>query len=105
MFYVYILYSPGSDLYYVGSTDNIQRRLEEHNFLSDKSFTSKYRPWELKGSFEVGSSRSLALTIEKHIKKQKSRKYIEEIISRNSISSLIGRFSSVSQSGPDVHRD
>ena len=104
MFFVYILYSPGSDIYYVGSTDNVIRRLEEHNFLSDHNFTSKHRPWDLKCFFEIGRSRSLALKIEKHIKRQKSRKYIEELIIRNNISSLIGRFSSVGNCGPDIHR-
>ncbi|GET20342.1 GIY-YIG nuclease family protein [Prolixibacter denitrificans] len=95
MFYIYILYSPSSDIYYVGSTDNVERRLEEHNYLSENSFTSKHRPWRLKVAFEVGHSRTAALKIEKHIKRQKNRKYIEDIIERNSIDRLIARFSSV----------
>jgi putative endonuclease len=94
MFYVYILYSEKSDIYYVGSTDEVSRRLVEHNQLSKDSFTSKHRPWKLRASFPVGDSRGLALTIERHIKKQKSRRYIEDLIKRDSISGLIKRFSS-----------
>ena len=92
MYYVYILYSKLADKYYVGSTNNVERRLREHNELAINRFTTKYRPWELKLYFEVGESRSVALQIEKHIKKQKSRKYIEDIISRGSIELLIKRF-------------
>jgi putative endonuclease len=89
MFFVYILYSEKSDIYYIGSTDNVERRLNEHNQISENSFTSRHRPWELKASFLVGDSRSTAILIEKHIKKQKSRSYIDEIIRRGSIGGLI----------------
>jgi len=51
MFYVYILHSPSSNIYYVGSTDDVERRLIEHNHLSENAFTSKHRPWELKVAF------------------------------------------------------
>ncbi|MCB8994752.1 MAG: GIY-YIG nuclease family protein [Bacteroidales bacterium] len=34
MFYIYILYSAKYDKYYVGHTDNVPRRLEEHNLLA-----------------------------------------------------------------------
>ena len=94
MFYIYILHSGSSDKYYIGSTNDISRRLKEHNELSENSYTSKHRPWGLIACFEVGSSRSLALKIEKHIKNQKSRSYIENTISRNSIDKLIERLSS-----------
>ncbi len=92
MFYIYILYSEKFEMYYVGQSDDVDRRLLEHNELSDHSYTSKYRPWELAASFEVGESRSLARKIESHIKKQKSKVYIQEIIERCSISGLIKRF-------------
>jgi len=95
MFYVYILYSEKSEIYYIGSTDDLERRFLEHNELSENSFTSMHRPWRLVASFPVGTSRGLALKIEKHIKKQKSRSYIEELIKRGSISGLIKRFNSI----------
>ena len=48
MFYIYILYSPSSDKYYVGYTNNYQRRLIEHNTSEKTTYTSKHRPWSLK---------------------------------------------------------
>ncbi len=79
MYHVYILYSPSHDKYYVGQTQDLEQRLLEHNELSTKSYTSKYRPWELKLALPV-ESRSQAMLIEKYIKKQRSKRYIKELI-------------------------
>ena len=79
MFHVYILYSPSADKYYVGQTENLELRLQFHNELSATSYTSKYRPWELKKSIVV-ETRSIAMPLERLIKKKKSRKYIEYIL-------------------------
>ncbi|MFB6343546.1 GIY-YIG nuclease family protein [Saccharicrinis sp. FJH62] len=92
MYCVYILYSKSADKYYVGSTSNIEQRLYQHNNSTVNKFTSKYRPWELMSFFEVGDSKRVALQIEKHIKKQKSRKYVEDIVTRGSIDALIKKF-------------
>ncbi|MFB6343545.1 GIY-YIG nuclease family protein [Saccharicrinis sp. FJH62] len=51
MYYVYILYSKSADKYYVGSTGNIEQRLYQHNNSAVNKFTSKYRPWELMGTY------------------------------------------------------
>jgi putative endonuclease len=46
MYYVYVLYSASYGLYYKGFTQDVERRLIEHN--SDKSrYTSGKGPWEL----------------------------------------------------------
>ncbi len=95
MFYVYILYSAGADKYYIGHTDDVNRRLLEHNEISEKSYTSRFRPWELKVFFPVGEERGFAMKIEKHLKKQKNKLYLEEIINRGNIDNIIKRFSSV----------
>jgi len=63
--------------------------------LSDHSFTSKYRPWTLAASFETGPDRGVARKIENHIKKQKNKQYIEDLIGRGSIDVLLNRFKSV----------
>jgi len=73
MFYVYILYSVGSDKYYVGHTENVRGRLFQHNHDDKDTYSSKHRPWLLKAAFEAGTSRAEAMRIEKWIKKQKSR--------------------------------
>lgn len=62
MHVVYILHSPTYDKYYVGQTPEVETRLLFHNELSENSYTSRYRPWELKRVIEVGS-RSLAVQI------------------------------------------
>ncbi|MFC0876996.1 GIY-YIG nuclease family protein [Saccharicrinis sp. FJH2] len=92
MYYVYILYSKSADKYYVGSTGNIEQRLYQHNNSTANKFTSKYRPWELISFFEVGDSRRVVLQIENHIKNQKKRKYVEDIVTRGSIDALIKKF-------------
>jgi putative endonuclease len=79
-FFIYILYSPSSDIYYVGHTENVLRRMDQHNNPLRSKFTSKHLPWVLKVSFVVSQSRSGAMIAEKYIKKKKSRKYLEELI-------------------------
>ena len=80
-FYIYILYSPGSDIYYVGYTSDFTVRFNQHNYSQELTFTSKHRPWILKAVFSCGIVEAEAMKIEKFIKKQKSRKLIEKLIS------------------------
>ena len=79
-FFIYILYSEKSQIYYVGYTSDIKKRIIQHNDLSENSFTSKHRPWILKALFEVNGTEADAMQIENFIKKQKSSKFIERII-------------------------
>ena len=92
MYYLYILYSEKYDRYYVGQTNDPERRLEEHNSALKNSYTAKYRPWKMVGKFEIGPSLGVARKVENHIKRQNSRTYIEEILTRGSISKLISRY-------------
>ena len=46
MYYVYILKSKIRKLLYIGFTNNLNKRLEEHN-QGNFFTTKKYRPWEL----------------------------------------------------------
>ena len=79
MFSVYILFSEEHDKYYVGQTDDLERRLLQHNELSENSFTSRYRPWELGHTIDV-PDRTIAIKMERFIKKQKSKKYLREVV-------------------------
>ncbi|KAF0152080.1 MAG: putative endonuclease containing a URI domain [Ignavibacteria bacterium] len=79
MFYTYILFSKTTNKYYCSSTDNIERRISQHNSGYSKS-TKGGLQWELK-YFEEYSDRSEAVRRENEIKKKKSRKYIEGLIS------------------------
>ena len=80
MYSLYILYSVPSDKYYVGYTDDTERRLHEHNTSERNTYTSKHRPWILKKQIALGNERDFAMKIEKAIKKTKSRIVIEKII-------------------------
>ena len=91
MYYVYILYSPGSDRYYVGYTDNPELRLIRHNTCYYGSYTHKHKPWEMKGVFEVGGSKSEAIKIERYIKRQKSRQFMEGLIKTGDLSGIRSR--------------
>lgn len=76
---VYIIYSEKCDRYYVGHSDDVERRVEEHNSGRGGKYTIRCKPWELV-FIERYESRSLAVKRELEIKKKKSRKYIENLI-------------------------
>ncbi|GAB2834502.1 GIY-YIG nuclease family protein [Ferruginibacter profundus] len=78
-FSVYIIYSAKLDKYYVGYTENILNRLHQHN-NGESSFTSKANDWILKYTQDF-DSREKAHSRELEIKRKKSRKYIEWLIS------------------------
>ncbi|MBN7810853.1 GIY-YIG nuclease family protein [Algoriphagus sp. H41] len=84
-FFVYIIYSKSTDRYYIGQTEDLGERLSMHNsHFFTHSFTKIASDWELKYALTC-RSRSQALRIESHIKKNKSRKYIEDVIRHESI--------------------
>ena len=85
MYYIYIIYSNIADKFYVGYSDNPQRRLIDHNTKPFNTYTSKLRPWVLKAAFECGSIEGEAIKVERFIKKQKSRTLIEALIDPNFI--------------------
>ena len=78
-YHTYILYSSSLDKYYIGSTENIEHRVEEHN-SGKGNYTSRGLPWALVYKEEF-ATRSEALKREYEIKRKKSRKYIEWLIS------------------------
>jgi putative endonuclease len=69
MFYVYIIKSREGK-YYIGSTDNIEYRLQLHNSKKFPAWTNRYNEWKLVYS-ESFDSRSNALKREKTIKNMK----------------------------------
>jgi putative endonuclease len=97
MYYLYILYSGTADKYYVGYSNNPGRRLQEHNFSDRITYTSKHRPWVLKAVFSCGEIEGEAMQIEKFIKKQKSRKLIERLISGEILTGVLTQLISVPQ--------
>jgi len=86
MDYVYILKSEKNGRYYIGSTNNLERRLSEHN--SGKTKSLKYL-YPLRLVFEKAcESRIEARKIESKLKKFKSRIIIETIIKDQEIKGL-----------------
>ncbi|MBI2281718.1 MAG: GIY-YIG nuclease family protein [Bacteroidetes bacterium] len=80
-FYVYILQSTIDGRFYIGQTDNVSKRLSEHNSGKSK-YTSKYLPWNIVWFIYV-DSRSEAYILEQRIKKFKSRSRTIQYISEN----------------------
>jgi putative endonuclease len=79
MYFIYILFSQKTNRYYIGSTDDLARRLKHHNGGSTPSTKSGAPNWEIRYS-ETVPDRATALKLE--IKKKKSRNYIEWLIQK-----------------------
>ena len=85
MFIVYIIYSNKTDKYYIGTTDDFNKRLEEHNnVFYPNAYTRKGEPWILKKCFYCEFSKE-AYFMERFIKRMKSRDFIEKIINDSSL--------------------
>jgi len=79
MFLVYILQSEPTNRYYVGYTNDLDRRLTEHNRKKGK-YTDGGIPWKMVYS-ETYLSKKEAMDRERFIKQQKSRVFIESLVS------------------------
>jgi putative endonuclease len=73
MFFVYVLYSDGFDKYYVGLSENVDKRLKEHNEGQNKS-TKPYIPWRVV-HLEEYKTRNEARTREKYLKSASGRRW------------------------------
>ena len=80
---VYYLYSPILQKHYIGKTENLNRRLLEHN-LGQEKFTRKGTPWELIGYKECPTSAE-AVQLENKLKKAKNIKYVRWYIEKNGV--------------------
>ena len=76
---VYVIYSPSLDSYYTGSCNDIAQRLQDHNSrIYRTSYTARATDWQeyfLIDNLEYSQARK----IEAHIKRMKSRQYIERL--------------------------
>ena len=76
MYYTYVLYSETYDRLYVGQTDDLVLRLQNHNEGRVKS-TKHYIPWEII-YFEEFDTRSEAMIREKQLKTHDAKRIIRE---------------------------
>jgi putative endonuclease len=83
VWYVYVLKSDQNGSYYKGSTNDVLRRLQEHN-AGEEKYTSKYRPWRLLW-FAEKQSRSEALALERKLKNITSVSRLEAFIKKYSV--------------------
>ena len=74
----YILHSLKLNRYYVGYTSNLKERLIFHENSESRKFTSKADDWEHYFTIDC-NSKLQAVSIEKHIKRMKSKTYIENL--------------------------
>jgi putative endonuclease len=82
---IYILFSESADKFYVGYTQDPKERLLKHNEQENfNTYTRKFRPWKIFALFEASTDKNLAIQIERFIKKQKSRRFIEMLCDENS---------------------
>ena len=65
-YFVYIIYSPGSDIFYKGYTTDVGTRVHRHNSGREKS-TKAYSPWILLWATKK-DSRSQAMALERKLK-------------------------------------
>jgi len=87
-YFIYILFSATADKYYVGYTSDYLKRLEDHNHQEFfNTYTSKFRPWVIAAVFQVGDDESVAVKLERFIKKQKNRRLIEQLVNPDYFSS------------------
>ena len=80
MFFVYVLYSIKFKRTYTGLTENINRRVKEHNSKQNRS-TKAYTPWILIYQEEF-ESRVESRKREKYLKSGNGREYLKLIISK-----------------------
>jgi putative endonuclease len=77
-YFVYIIQSLTNDSYHIGSTQNIEKRLQRHN-QGRSQYTKPKSPWQLV-HLEEFSNKSDAIKRENQIKRLKSRQSIESLI-------------------------
>lgn len=84
MFYMYILYNQEIDRFYVGSTSNIESRVEEHNSTKHKTkYTRKQMGAWILVYKEQYDTNLLARRRESQIKSWKSKKKIRSMVEQS----------------------
>ncbi len=80
-FYVYILQSTIDGRFYIDQTDNVLRRLNDHN-NGKSNYTSKFLPWNIVWFIGL-ETRGDAYVLEQKVKNFKSRIKIIQFIAKN----------------------
>ena len=78
MFYVYILESLKDGRFYVGQTDNLIERFQQHQHGSSRS-TKGHRPWWMP-YYETHPTRREAIRRERELKRKKSAASLRRVV-------------------------
>lgn len=85
-YFVYILRNLTTDRYYIGSTNNLERRIAEHNRGNNRS-TRQKGVWQLI-YFEEYSNRIDSQRRERQIKSYKSGNAFKQLVGQQNLRSL-----------------
>ncbi len=77
-YYVYIIESQLDQSYYIGQTQDLEKRLNQHNNGLSK-YTKRKMPWKLV-YFEEFENRSDAMRRESFLKRQRNREFYKRLI-------------------------
>ena len=78
MYYVYILRSSKeSNRIYIGATNNLDRRLNEHANAKKRDYTYRYAPWKLE-TYVVFQNKILAEDFELYLKSHSGRAFLRK---------------------------
>ena len=80
-YFVYILKSKNREIIYIGFTNNLERRVREHNSGKSK-FTRIYKLWE-KVYIEEYDNKADARKREKYFKLVAGRRFIKKLLEGN----------------------
>ena len=79
MYFVYALYSEKFEKFYIGYSENPDKRLQSHNDIMNNGWTKKFQPWKIIFT-EQCNSKSEALIREKQLKTSRGRNFIHSLI-------------------------
>ncbi|MCE3296765.1 MAG: excinuclease subunit [Crocinitomicaceae bacterium] len=85
---VYILHSEKLSRFYTGFTTDLEVRLKFHENAEQRKFTYNADDWEIYHTI-ICQSKAQALKIEKHIKRMKSKIYIQNLKKHPEINSKL----------------
>ena len=83
--FVYAITNENKSRIYVGMTNNVERRVKEHNAGKQRS-TKSYRPWHL-FHFEAYHSRGEAHKREIYLKSGSGKEFLKDVLKKGAYSS------------------
>ncbi len=87
MYYVYVLKSINFHKSYTGITDNLERRLSQHN-SGYNTYTKRWKPWHIVYK-ELVKDRVNAREREKYLKSAAGRRWISKYIFNADVAELV----------------